>query len=97
MEVNSQLDVAWVMERLKARGIQNLLVEGGGDMLAQLIEAGVLDEIHVTICPRILGGKGAPSLVDGAGFKEMPRLKLKELHQVEDELYACYEVIKEMA
>src|SRR5205085_923431 len=52
----------WVLDTLAAEGRSNVLVEGGGDVLFQLLAAERLDEMYVTHCPWITGGVGAPSL-----------------------------------
>lgn len=86
------VDVPRVIDRLAARGVQSLLVEAGGDLIAQFLAAGVVDEIYVTICPLVLGGKDAPTVVDGPGFAfpDAPRLSLAHAHRVGDELYCRY-------
>ena len=83
-----------VITELQRRGVQNLLVEGGGDLLFQLVAANLVDEINVTICPRLIGGKGAPSLIDGAGFGagKMRNLSIDALIRFGDELYGRYRV-----
>ena len=74
--------VAWILERLAARGVERLLVEAGGDLLFQFLAADALDEMHVTLCPIVVGGD-APSLVDGAGFD---RDGVRRLHLVASEI-----------
>ena len=49
------------------RGVERLLVEAGGDLLFQFLAADAIDEMHVTLCPLVVGGD-APTLADGAGF-----------------------------
>lgn len=89
-------DAASVAADLEARGVRSLLLECGGDLLAQWLAAGRVDELHVTVCPLVLGGRGAPSLVDGAGFgyADAPRLRLLHAQPVGDELYCRYAVIR---
>ena len=91
-----EVTVPWIIEQLQARGVERLLLEGGGDMLYQFLAADAVDEIYVTICPWLVGGRGAPSLVDGAGFGRdgLRRLELRHLHRVGDELYARYGVCR---
>lgn len=48
-------------------GVRRLLVEGGGELNAALWEAGLVDELHLTVCPMIFGGRQAPTLADGPG------------------------------
>lgn len=92
--VAPEVSVPWLIEQLAARGVQRLLVEAGGDLLFQLIAADVVDELYVTVCPRLLGGRGAPSLLDGDGFgaHTMRGLELVHLHRFGDELYTRYRV-----
>jgi riboflavin biosynthesis pyrimidine reductase len=60
-----------LMQRLQAEGYQRVLVEGGGDVVAQCLAAQVLETLHLTLTPWLLGGD-APSLVgrlaEGAGL-----------------------------
>lgn len=89
-----EVTVPWIVEQLQARGVERLLIEGGGDILYQFLAADAVDDIYVTICPRLVGSRGAPSLVDGAGFGREMRLELRHLHRVGDELYARYGVCR---
>lgn len=86
----------WVIGELAARGVGDVLVEGGGDLLFQLLDANLLDEVNVTVCPWFIGGVGAPSICDGRGFspKEMRRLQLLDTRREGDELYLRYAVLK---
>jgi 5-amino-6-(5-phosphoribosylamino)uracil reductase len=87
-------DPSTVAADLAARGVRTLLLECGGDLLSQWLAAGLVDELFVTVCPMVLGGRGAPSLVDGAGFDYAgaPRLELLHAHRVGSELYCRYAV-----
>jgi 5-amino-6-(5-phosphoribosylamino)uracil reductase len=44
------------LAQLQALGLRRLLVLGGSGLIASLAEAAVLDELQLTICPRLLGG-----------------------------------------
>jgi len=88
--------VAWALGLLEQRyGVRSLLVEGGGDLIAQLLAADLLHEINVTLCPLVLGGQGGPSLADGSGFTpaSMPRLELLAHDVVGHEIYLRYRVL----
>ena len=71
---------AWILERLARRGVERLLVEAGGDLLFQFLAADALDEMHITLCPLVVGGP-APTLVDGAGFDRADVRRLRLLGQ----------------
>lgn len=89
-------DPAHVAADLASTGVETLLLECGGDLMAQWLAAGLVDELYVTLCPLVLGGRGAPSLADGPGFayRDAPRLRLRHAVPVGDELFLRYEVDK---
>jgi riboflavin-specific deaminase-like protein len=82
-----------VLTWLAGRGVQTLLCEGGGALVAQLFAARAVDALHLTLVPRILGGARAPTLAGGPGFApdEIPDPKLASLERVGDELFLRYE------
>lgn len=49
-------------------GVQKLLLEGGGELNAAMLAAGCVDVMRVATAPVILGGRTAPTLVDGDDF-----------------------------
>lgn len=93
---DSEITPAWIIEVLEKRGAQNILIEAGGNLLFQFIRDNVLDEMHVTLCPKLIGGQTSPTLLDGEGFKlpDMRQLKLLKQDIVGDEIFLHYRVIK---
>jgi len=61
----------FLFAELARRGITNLLVEGGGTLLGSLFDAKFMDEVHVFIAPKFIGGKGAVSPMMGLGIAVM--------------------------
>jgi riboflavin-specific deaminase-like protein len=60
-----RVDLVAVLEHLRTeRGVRALLCEGGPRLHAQLIDAGLVDELFVTHAPKLAGGAG-PGLVTG--------------------------------
>jgi len=81
-----RVDLAALMDELGNLGIQRLMVEGGGTLIAGLIEAGLVDEIYSFIGNMVIGGKDAPTLADGEGFTRESgfcRLTLIETRKIE--------------
>jgi diaminohydroxyphosphoribosylaminopyrimidine deaminase/5-amino-6-(5-phosphoribosylamino)uracil reductase len=56
-----------LLAELGRRRLTNVLVEGGGMLLGTLADLGQIDELHVFIAPRLMGGAEAPSPVAGQG------------------------------
>ena len=86
--------LVWLREKWK---VKRLLCEGGGEVNAPFLLEKLVDEIYITICPLIFGGRHAPTPADGDGIsrlEESTRLKLKRLERIGDELYTVYKVLK---
>jgi riboflavin biosynthesis pyrimidine reductase len=45
-------------------GVKRLLLEGGGGANGAFLRAGLVDELHLIVCPAIDGARGAPSVFD---------------------------------
>ena len=90
------VDLPKLLRILKERGIERLLVEGGGELNWGFVRDDLLDELYVTVAPCLLGGRTAPTLVEGDGFSMnlRRRLALVDLQRVGDELYCHYRVIR---
>jgi riboflavin biosynthesis pyrimidine reductase len=73
--------------------MKNVLVEGGGELMAAFLEAKLLNEIYVTLTPWVLGGKNNPTLVGGPGLSEWSALKLLKQKKLKDEIYLHYKVL----
>jgi diaminohydroxyphosphoribosylaminopyrimidine deaminase/5-amino-6-(5-phosphoribosylamino)uracil reductase len=57
-----------VLADLFARGIQSVLVEGGSEILASFVSSGCYDQVMIDCAPLLIGGRGAPGPLGGAGF-----------------------------
>jgi riboflavin biosynthesis pyrimidine reductase len=91
---SAQMNPAMVLDHLENMGCETVLVEGGGDLIFQLLHAGRLDELFVTLTPWIIGGVGAPSLADGVGFdaQQLRALSLLSAEPIGDEIFMHYRV-----
>ncbi|GAC1315286.1 MAG: pyrimidine reductase family protein [Chloroflexota bacterium] len=80
-----------IMTDLGRRGVRRILCEGGPTLNASLLDAGLLDEIFLTIAPKLLGGHAPLTLVKGGRF-DVLGLELRS-HEVHDgELFLKYGV-----
>ena len=97
----TELDFAAALRWLREQwGVKRLLCEGGGELNAGLIRAGLVDEIYLTLCPLIFGGRTAPTLADGHGVEKLADatpLALKSWKRVGDEMFLIYRVQKSSA
>ena len=70
---------------LEEEGIERLMVEGGGEVIFSLFEAGLVDELSVFVGGTIIGGREAPTLADGEGFvADFPELSLEDVARLDD-------------
>ena len=85
---NGHVDLGIVFDDLGERGINELLVEGGGGLIGALLDAGLVDEVLAFVAPVIVGGDGPPP-VAGHGVATMPeawQLENQRLRQLGNEL-----------
>ncbi len=69
-EVWRGLELPALGHRLAAEGMTSVLVEGGGQVHASFLAAGLADQVVLYIAPKVVGG-AAPSWVGGAGVAAM--------------------------
>jgi 2,5-diamino-6-(ribosylamino)-4(3H)-pyrimidinone 5'-phosphate reductase len=67
---NEEVDLAEMARELKKRGIGRLMVEGGATLNWAMARAGLVDEISVFVGNIIIGGKEAPTFMDGEGISD---------------------------
>lgn len=79
-----------ILREFEKAGLTRILVEGGGEFNASFLEKGLVDRIHLTLVPVLVGGKDSPTFVEGKGFQKFPRFRLKECRKVRGELYLTY-------
>jgi 2,5-diamino-6-(ribosylamino)-4(3H)-pyrimidinone 5'-phosphate reductase len=81
------------LDSLADEGIDRLMVEGGGELLFSLFEGGLVDELTLYVGSLVIGGRDAPTLVDGEGFTEsFPALRLRDVERVGDGVVLSYDV-----
>ena len=90
------VDLTAFLDELGAMGIQRLMVEGGGTLIAGMVDAGLVDEIYTFVGNIIIGGKDAPTLADGEGFvreSAFCRLTLIESRRIGDGILLHWKVL----
>ena len=74
------IDLAALIRLLRARGCSRVFVEGGGVTVSMFIEANLLDRLHLTIAPLIIGD-GRPAI------RLTPRDVLGDCHRPESRVF----------
>jgi riboflavin-specific deaminase-like protein len=89
-----EVDFEFVFRHLRRQwNVRRLLSEGGGELNDAVFRAGLVDELHLTICPKIFGGRAAPTIVEGRGFRflrDAAVMKLKSMRRVGPEVFLVY-------
>jgi riboflavin-specific deaminase-like protein len=82
-----RVDLAVALAALHERGLTRLLCEGGPSLLAQVAAAGLLDELCLTVAPRLVGGE-APRVL--AGLPVALGAELSQLLEEDGFLFSRY-------
>ncbi|MFT4890515.1 MAG: 2,5-diamino-6-(ribosylamino)-4(3H)-pyrimidinone 5'-phosphate reductase [Halobacteriales archaeon] len=90
---HARVDLAEAFERLEADGVEEVLVEGGGEIIFSAFDADLVDELSVYVGSTIVGGDDAPTLADGEGFvRDFPDLHLDDVERIDDGVLLSYSV-----
>jgi diaminohydroxyphosphoribosylaminopyrimidine deaminase/5-amino-6-(5-phosphoribosylamino)uracil reductase len=79
-------DLPSVLEELKARDIQSVLVEGGSEVAASFIRGGLVDKVTFIYSPLIVGSNDAPFAVGGEAIEMPLRLRGIEVDRLGDDI-----------
>ena len=84
--------MAGVLEHLSARGVDRVMVEGGGTVLTQFLTADLVDELHLVVAPLFVGDSRAPRLVGDGPFpwNAHRRAQLAGVRQIGDVVLLRY-------
>ncbi|MEV5705716.1 dihydrofolate reductase family protein [Actinoallomurus sp. NPDC052274] len=90
--LGTSLDLEVMLDDLGRRGVERLMVEGGGTIHTQFLTAGLADEIHLAIAPFFLGDPDAPRFVNPGDFPSGPgnRMTLAEARPIGDIAFLRY-------
>lgn len=85
------LDVADMLGRLRTEcGVRSVLCEGGPDLNASLLPAGLVDELFLAVAPVLAGTTGSLTVSGNAALSEPVELDLRWLLEYEGQLFARY-------
>lgn len=79
-----------VIDALAERGLTSLFIEGGGVTVSHFIEAGLVDRLHITVAPILLGdGRPVLTLASIERLDAARRLSMRAVELGDDLLYDC--------
>jgi len=93
-EIDFRAALRWLRTKWN---VNRLLCEGGGELNDALFRAGLVNEIHLTICPKIFGGRTAPTLADGQGVLRLAaaaKYELTSIKRKKAELFTVFSRIE---
>jgi riboflavin biosynthesis pyrimidine reductase len=89
---DTDVDLSAALDALGARGAANVLAEGGPTLNGDLARAGLLDELCVTLSPRLASGD-AKRIIAGSTLDELEELRLHSICEEDDYLFLRYRPI----
>jgi len=87
----AELTLTSALEHLRAdHGVRSVLCEGGPTILGALLAEELVDELFLTLAPKLSGGGRAPSTTEGVELAEPARLELVWALEAEGYLFLRY-------
>jgi riboflavin biosynthesis pyrimidine reductase len=83
------VDLTRAVDELGRRGAKQVLAEGGPTLNGQLAHAGLLDELCVTLSPRLASGD-AKRIIAGSTLDELEQLDLRSICEADGYLFLRY-------
>ncbi|MCL4181378.1 MAG: RibD family protein [Verrucomicrobia bacterium] len=94
-----EIDFVSALRWLRSKwNVRELLCEGGSQVNGALLAADLVDEINLTLCPWIVGGRTAPTLADGHGVPDLAHAshwRLEQARRRADELFLTYRRLRQ--
>jgi riboflavin-specific deaminase-like protein len=88
-------DLPLLMARLREdHGVRSVLCEGGPTLNSHLLAAGVVDELFLTLNPKLVGGAAALTIVAGRDLVEPAELDLISVAEGEGDLFTRWRVVQ---
>lgn len=90
-EHDGKLDLATALQRMRSElRICTLLCEGGPHLAAQLLQAGLIDELFLCLAPKLASGEQHLRILAGEDLDPPREMELVSLHEHESSLFLRY-------
>lgn len=86
---NGRVSIKYVLSKLERMGVKKLLVEAGREVSTAFLKSGLVDEFHIFIAPKIIGG-GGKSLFGEIGSEKLSEaieMKISEIRMTGEDIY----------
>jgi len=93
-ELDFHAALRWLREKWN---VKRLLCEGGGGVHGAMVRAGLIHELHLTICPTIFGGRRAPTIAESGHAVNLAgaaKFSLASAKRFGDELFVVFTASK---
>lgn len=77
--LSPELDLRQLLQELGGRGIDSILLEGGGTLNASMLQEKLVQRVYAFVAPKLVAGAKAKSPVEGTGI-----LQMKDAVELED-------------
>jgi diaminohydroxyphosphoribosylaminopyrimidine deaminase/5-amino-6-(5-phosphoribosylamino)uracil reductase len=89
-DASGRIDLAGLLQECGTRRWTHILAEGGSEVLGSLADGDWIDEVHVFLAPKLVGGRRAIAAVGGDGLSQIPEtaaFECRECRSVGDDVY----------
>lgn len=88
-----EVNLPMVMGTLRSDfGVRTLLCEGGPTLFGALVAEGLVDELYLTLAPKLVGGDSNPAILTGPPLPDLARLELRSALEREGSLFLRFAV-----
>ncbi len=91
----NKVDLSKLMKILEKKGIESVLVEGGGEVIYSFLKERLVDEYYVFVGSMVIGGRNSPTPADGMGAQDIDdiiSLRLYDHQTLDDGMLLKYRV-----
>ncbi|MDO5336293.1 MAG: bifunctional diaminohydroxyphosphoribosylaminopyrimidine deaminase/5-amino-6-(5-phosphoribosylamino)uracil reductase RibD [Eubacteriales bacterium] len=95
-DAEERVNLQSLMKQLGEKGIDSILLEGGGTLNESALRAGIVHRVIAFVAPKLFGGADARTPVEGAGVslpEECVKLRLQDVKRVGEDLRIEYDVL----